>query len=144
MLMNRNHDNMTAYNPYNPFRVLEDMERSFWKDNSLAELKTDIKDNGDAFLLEADLPGFRKEDIHVDLDGDCLTISAERHSEYEDEDKKNNFVRCERSYGSFSRSFDMTGVDVEHIKAAFENGVLRLDLPKLKETLPTSRSVTIE
>lgn len=143
MLMNRR-NNMPVYNAYNPFRVLEDMERSFWKDNSLAEIKTDIRDSGDSYLLEADLPGFKKEDIHVDLENDCLTISAERHSEYEDENKKDGFVRCERSYGSFTRSFDMTGVDTESIKAAFEDGVLRLTLPKLKETTPAVRSVEIQ
>lgn len=144
MLMNRNHSDMTAYNAYNPFRVLEDMERSFWKDNSMAELKTDIRDKGSEYLLEVDLPGFKKEDIHVDLDNECLTITAERHSEFEDNDKKNNFVRCERSYGSFTRSFDMTGVDTEQIKGAFENGVLKLTLPKLKESSPIVRSISIE
>ena len=62
--------------PFNPFRELEEMEKSFFRDNSIAEFKTDIKDTGTAYLLEADLPGFRKEDIHVDIDDGYLTISA--------------------------------------------------------------------
>ena len=88
---------------YNPFRSLDDLERAFFSDNALDAFHTDIVDNGSEFVLEADLPGFKKEDIHVDLSGDQLTISAERHSDYEEKDKKNRYVRCERSYGSFSR-----------------------------------------
>ena len=61
------------------------MERAFFGDGSwgrgLSEFKTDIQDKGDSYLLEADLPGFKKEDIHVDVDGDTMTIRAERHSE---------------------------------------------------------------
>ena len=64
------------------------MERAFFGDGSwgrgLSEFKTDIQDKGDSYLLEADPPGFKKEDIHVDVDGDTMTIRAERHSEHED------------------------------------------------------------
>ena len=76
----------------------------------LAEFKTDIQDKEDHFLMEMDMPGFAKEDIHLDLNGDTLTVSAERHSEHEDSDKKKNYVHVERSYGSYSRSFDISGV----------------------------------
>ncbi len=130
--------------PFNPFRELEEMEKSFFRDNSIAEFKTDIKDTGTAYLLEADLPGFRKEDIHVDIDDGYLTISAERHSEAEEKDHKGNFVRCERSYGSFSRSFDVSNVKTEEITASYQDGVLKLNMPKKEASAPTSRRLNIE
>lgn len=129
---------------FNPFKELEEIEKIFFSDNSLAEFKTDIKDTGTAYLLEADLPGFHKEDIHVDIDNSYLTISAERHSEAEEKDHKGNFVRCERSYGSFSRSFDISNVKAEEITASYKNGVLKLNMPKKDTATPTSRRLNIE
>lgn len=89
---------------FNPFHDFDELERAFFSDNALGEFKTDIQEDGDNFVLEADLPGFKKEDIHVDIADDRLTVSAERHSNYEDKDKKGNYLRCERSYGSYARS----------------------------------------
>lgn len=131
-------------NVFNPFKAMDDFEKKFFGDSSIAEFKTDIKEEDGSVVLEADLPGFKKEDIHVDVEDGCLTISAERHSDYEDDDKKGNFIRCERTYGSFSRSFDTSGIDTENIKASFENGVLKLTMPKLTEVPPTSRRLEIE
>ncbi len=146
------HRNTRAMNTYNPFRDMEDIERaffgnSFWNDrgfNALAEFKTDIQDKGESYLLEADLPGFKKEDIHIDVDGETMTISAERHSDREEKDKQGNYLRCERSYGSYQRSFDMTGIDKEGIKAEYKDGVLKLNLPKEKQTVSSARRLTIE
>ncbi|MEG1274788.1 MAG: Hsp20/alpha crystallin family protein [Ruthenibacterium sp.] len=129
---------------YNPFRELEKFEKSFFQGDSIGEFKTDIKDNGDSYLLEADLPGFCKEDITVDIDDNYLTISACRHSEAEETDKKDSYIRCERSYGSFSRSFDISNVKAADIKAAYENGVLRLTMPKLEDTPAATRRLEIE
>ena len=67
---------------YDPFREMENLERAFFGDrgffsgSALGEFRTDIQDKGDSYLLEADLPGFKKDDIHIDLDGDTMTISA--------------------------------------------------------------------
>ncbi|MBE5038493.1 Hsp20/alpha crystallin family protein [Subdoligranulum sp. DSM 109015] len=129
---------------YNPFRDFEDINRAFFGDNSLAEFKTDIRDVGDGFVLEADLPGFKKEDIKLSLNGDTLTIKAERHSDFEDQDKKSGYLRCERSYGSYSRSFDVTGVDVSQISASYNDGVLRIRLPKQAPKQPDARTIVIE
>ena len=129
---------------YNPFRDFEDINRAFFGDNSLAEFKTDIRDVGDGFVLEADLPGFKKEDIKLSLNGDTLTIKAERHSDFEDQDKKSGYLRCERSYGSYSRSFDVTGVDVSQISASYNDGVLRIHLPKQAPKQPDTRTIVIE
>lgn len=129
---------------YNPFRDFEDINRAFFGDNGLAEFKTDIRDMGDAFQLEADLPGFRKEDISLSLNGETLTIKAERHSDFEDQDKKAGYLRCERSYGSYTRSFDVSGVDTTAIKASYNNGVLTLKLPKMSHRLPDAQTIEIE
>ena len=116
---------------------------AFFSDRSLGELKTDIKDLGESYALEADLPGFKKEDIHVDVKDNTLSITAERHSEFEQKDKKNSYLRCERSFGSYSRQFDLSSVDADHMKATYDNGVLKLEMPK--KALPDSaRHIEIE
>ena len=132
--------NVTFYNPFDDF---EEMERRFFGENAVREFKTDIRDNGESYMLEAELPGFKKEEITVNIEGDTLTIRAERSESTEEKDGKGNFVKRERSYGGFSRSFDMTGIRVEDISAAYEDGILKLTLPKKQETLPTSRKLEI-
>lgn len=129
---------------YNPFRELEEMQKAFFGGSHIGEFKTDIKDNGDSYLLEADLPGFKKEDIHVDMDGNYMTITAERHSDAEEKDKEGNYIRCERSYGSFTRSFDISEVKAEGITAEYKDGVLRLTMPKKEAAIPTSRRLEIQ
>lgn len=127
---------------FDPFRVFDDMERSFFGSNSaVSAFRTDVTDTGDAFKLEAELPGFKKEDIKLDVENDCLTISAERHME--NDEKKHNFVKRERFYGSYSRSFDVSGINVDGIEASYENGVLTLNMPKKQETIPASRRLEI-
>jgi len=128
---------------YNPFDELEEMQRRIFGETAIRDFKTDIRDEGEHYLLEADLPGFMKEDISVNIEGETLTIHAERAESTDEKDSKGNYIKRERSYGSFSRSFDMTGIRVEDIAAAYENGVLKLTLPKRQETLPTSRKLEI-
>ena len=130
---------------YDPFRMLEDMERSFFGPNShpaMTAFRTDVTDTGDAFVLDAELPGFKKEDIKIDVENDCLTISAER--KLDEEDKNKNFVKRERFYGSCSRSFDVSGINVDGIEAEYTDGVLKLTMPKKVETVPASRRLEIK
>ena len=133
---------------YNPFQTMDEFERNFFNpsffETTLEQFKTDIKDDGDSYTLQADLPGFDKKDIHLDLNNDVLTISAERHSEHEDKDKKGKFVRCERSYGTYTRQFDVSNINTDAIKAKYENGVLTLNMPKKSAQLPTAKRVEIE
>ena len=140
----RNNNHMTTYDP---FRDMEALERAFFGNRDflgdVGTFKTDIQDKGDSFLLEADLPGFKKEDIHVDVDGDTMTIRAERHSEHEDQDKKGNYVRCERSYGSYQRAFDVSGIDTDKIGAQYADGVLKLTMPK-KNAAVSAKQIEIE
>lgn len=146
------HRNNRAMHTYDPFREMEEMERAFFGRpfggergfSGLTEFKTDIQDKGDSYLLEADLPGFKKEDIHIDLDGDTMTISAERHSDHEEKDKEGNYLRCERSYGSYQRSFDVSGIEESGMKAEYADGVLKLTLPKKQQTVSSARRIEIQ
>lgn len=130
-------------NVYDPFRDFDDIERSFFGER-VHSFSTDVLDNGDSYSVETDLPGFKKEDIHIDIAGDTMTVSAERHSNYEDKDKKDNYVRVERSYGSYSRTFDITGIQADEIKAKYDNGVLTITLPKKSAKEPETRKLEIE
>ena len=134
---------------YNPFREMDVFEKEFFPTgffggNFMEEFKTDIKDEGDHFELEADLPGFDKNDIHLDINGDTLAIHAERHMEHEEKDEKKKYIHCERSYGSYTREFDVSNVKTDEIKAKYENGVLKLTMPKKENTLPNTRRLEIE
>ena len=143
--------NYYPVNTYNPFREMEALERrffgnmmdDFFRNDAPAAFRTDVTDEGDHYLLEADLPGFEKQDIHLDLSGDTLTIRAGRHSRVEDKEK-DKVVRMERSYGSYSRSYDISGIDADSIGARYENGVLQLTLPKKAELPPASREIEIQ
>ena len=121
-----------------------DLEKSFFSDltSSITEFKTDILDRGDKFVLQAELPGFEKSDIHIDIDGDRLMIKAEH--DLNEEKKDGDYVRRERRYGSFMRSFDISNIDADKITAEYKNGVLELDLPKLAEKQLPSRKVEIQ
>ena len=129
---------------YDPFKDMENFEKHFFGTDRISSFKTDIKDNGNEYLLEADLPGFKKEDIDVNLENNYLTIKAERKVENEEKDKKGRYIRCERGYGSFARSFDVSDVDTDKITASYEDGVLKLNMPKNEKALPTAKKLEIK
>lgn len=129
---------------YSPFRDMEEFEKRFFSSSALESFRTDIKDNGREYVLEMDMPGFKKEDINVDIEGGVLTVSAERHSDYEDEDKKKNYIRKERSYGMYKRSFDISEIDESAIVASYDNGMLKLVMPKREAQVPESRRLEIQ
>ena len=94
-------------------------------------MKTDVKETDNSYELDIDLPGFKKEDINVQLDNGYLTIAASKSLEKEDEHEKSHYIRQERYSGSMSRSF-YVGNDVkqEEIHAKYEDGILKLAVPK--------------
>ena len=103
-----------------------------------------MRQEANAGLLEADLPGFEKKDITLDIQKDMLIVRAERKSKVEEKDKEDKVIRMERSYSSYTRSFDISGVDADKIKAKYVDGVLKLTLPKLEQRLPKGRRLEIE
>ena len=92
----------------------------------------DIYENKDRIVIEADLPGMNLEDIHLTFGNNVLTLSGERC--FEKKDEADNYHRVERSYGKFTRSFAVQQTDsIEGVTAAYDNGILRIDLPKREE-----------
>ena len=106
--------------------------KNFWGNNELATFdafKTDVIDQGDSYLLQAELPGFDKSDINIDLKDDLLTISA-THKEEKDEKEKHKYIRKERYYSSYSRSFRVNDIEASDIDASYNNGILEVRFPK--------------
>ncbi len=140
-------NNLTSFG-WNPFSELDRMESSLFGGNSLFEgfksMRTDIQDNGKEYVLSAELPGFDKSDIKMNVKNDILTISAERKDEVVDNDENGNFIRKERSYGTYQRSFDVSGVDKKAIKASYKDGVLKLTMPKLEVKPEDSMNIHID
>ena len=129
---------------YNPFRELDEMSRRLWSASEMSAFRTDITEKDGNYVLEAELPGFKKEDISIDLDKDCLTITASRSSESDEDDKERNFVRRERFYGSYSRSFNVSGIDTDGITAAYNDGILSVSMPKKNPEIPAARRLEIQ
>ena len=128
---------------FDPFRMFDEMDRHFSSGvPAVSAFRTDVVDTGDAFKLECELPGFKKEDIKLDVENDCLTISAERKAEVKDE--KENYVKRERIYGSFTRCFDVSGINVDGIEASYTDGMLNVTLPKKAAEVPASRRLEIK
>lgn len=106
----------------------------------MPDFRADILDDGDAYVLEADLPGFKKDQIKLELKNHTPTITAIRPAEGR---ARGIYVLQERRMNSFSRSFEITGTDEEKIHAAFEDGVLRVTLPKLLSGDGAGRQIEI-
>ena len=135
---------------FHPFRELENFQRNFFgtsnafSSNNPLALRTDIEETDEAYVLRADLPGVGKEDIDLQIEDDILTVKAERRAAYQNEDEKKRFVRIERGWGVYTRSFDVSGIDVDQISAAYTDGVLTLQLPKKVEKAPEARRLEIQ
>ncbi len=130
----------------NLFDTFDNFTRDFFRSNNAAlpAFRTDIREADGKYILEAELPGFKKEDIHLDVKDGILTISAEHKEEVDEKNEKGSYIRRERRYGSFTRSFDVTGIDESGITAAYQDGVLSLTLPKAQPAVPEARRIAIE
>ena len=105
-------------------------------------IKIDVKEQGDAYKVHAELPGIRKEDIHVNIDGSVVSISAERKQEKEVKEGE-RVLRTERYFGKVSRSFQLAQeIDEAQVTAKYTDGVLELTLPKKAAT--QARRITIQ
>jgi HSP20 family protein len=131
--------------PWRPFREMEEMERRFddifsrplfpavWRRMPALEMgwapAIEVFEKKNKFVVKAELPGMKEEDIDVSVDSDILTIKGKRQAE--SEVKEEEYYLCERSYGSFSRSIALpSSVDAKKIEASYEDGVLEVNLPK--------------
>lgn len=102
----------------------------------------DLVETEDAFVLRADLPGMKQEDVKIEVEDTLLTISGERAAEHEA--REQGFYRLERSFGSFSRSLTLPkGVDGDAVKASFANGVLEVRVPKPEQHKPRRIQITV-
>jgi len=103
--------------------------------------KVDVSENDKSYLVEAELPGIKKEEVNLSLDDDRLTISVER--EEKTEDKKGSYIHKERRYGSMQRSIYLQDIANEGIDAKFENGLLKIEIPK-QDKKDNSRRIEIK
>jgi len=142
---------------WRPFRELGEMERLFedilgrpflpalWRHIPMVEMgwapAIEVFEKEDKFVVKAELPGMKEEDIDISVVGDTLTIKGERKAE--SEVKEEDYYCCERSYGSFSRSIALpSNVDAKKIEASYEDGVLEVSLPKAPEVKPKKIAVS--
>jgi HSP20 family protein len=142
-----------AIGRWQPFRELEEMERHFadvfgrpfWQRLPIEEKgwvpPIEVFEKEDKFVVKAELPGMKEEDIDISISGDTLTIKGERKAETEV--KEEDYYCCERSYGSFLRSLALPStVDASKIEAGYEDGVLEISLPKATEVKPKKVAVS--
>lgn len=127
--------NLTRYDPFETgIEPFDDLFRGFFRpvrmDRELPQFKMDVKENEKAYTVHADLPGVKKEDIHVSIEGNTVAISAETRSESEQKEGE-KVLKRERSYGKVYRSFSL-GADIDEASATarYNDGVLELVLPK--------------
>ena len=103
----------------------------FFSNQNRDIMKTDVKENEDGYLLEIDLPGFKKDDVKARLKDGYMTVSASRTTDNDEKDKEGRYIRKERYEGSCSRSFYVGGnITESDINAKFEGGILKISVPK--------------
>ena len=130
-----------------PFRGFDsDVERKLYGKNAARVMKTDLREHDEGYELKVDLPGFKKDQIDLQLQDGYLTITAAKGLEEDGKDKKGRLVHQERYTGSMTRSFYLCEhVKEEDVKARFEDGVLTLDFPKEPAIqLPEKKTIMIE
>ena len=107
-------------------------------------MKTDVRETEDTYEVDIDLPGFKKDEITVDLKDGCLTVSAAKGLDKDEEDKKGRYIRQERYAGACSRSFYVGDVEPDQVAAKYEDGILRISMPKeAKKELPKRSTIAI-
>ena len=112
-------------------KEFERMTRPLYGKHNKNMMKTDVRETENSYELDIDLPGFKKDEISIELENGYLTVSAAKGLDKDEEDKKGKYIRKERYAGAMSRSFYVgEGVTQEDIKAKYEDGILRLSVPK--------------
>ena len=123
------------------FYLGDDFFEDFFEPTIKGQMKCDVYEKDGDYHIVMDVPGYDKDDITIECDNGYLTISAETHSEENEEEK--NYIRRERQYGKFSRSFYVGEVNVDEINAEFKKGTLKITVPKAGEK-PTKKQIEIK
>ena len=123
-----------------------DVEKKLYGKHAAQVMKTDVHEHDDHYEIVIDLPGFKKDQINLELQNGYLTVSAAKGLDKDEKDKKGRYIRQERYAGAMSRSFYVgTAVTVEDMGAKFENGILQITVPKEpKKELPRKNTLAIE
>lgn len=108
----------------------------------MEDMSCDIYEKDNKYHLEMDIPGFSKEDLKIECHKGTITVSAEKQMENESQDENKKYIRRERKFGKYKRSFYLGDIDEENIKAEFRNGTLIVTVPLKEETL--KKEITIE
>lgn len=111
--------------------------------NNFDVMKCDVYEKDGAYHIEADIPGFKKDEISVDCEDGYVTISAEKNTENEEKDENKKYIKRERFYGKTVRKFYVGDVDSDKIQAEYKDGMLELVVPK-EEKLPNKKSIEIK
>ncbi len=128
------------------FRDLDDVDQKLYGKHANRVMKTDVHEQDDHYDVDIDLPGFKKDEIKIELDNGYLTVNASKGLDKEEKNDKGRLIRQERYSGSMQRSFYVgENVTEEDIKAKFEDGVLMLTVPKKDAPkLPEKKTICIE
>ncbi|MCR1971047.1 heat shock protein Hsp18 [Clostridium cochlearium] len=136
-------------NPMKRGAYFDDFFDNFFNNDFLVPIKfpkndfrADLKETDDEYIIEADLPGISKDAVKVNYSNNNIIISAKREDIVED--KHENYIRRERSYGEFKRAFYVDNVDENNIRASFNDGVLKINLPKLEKDKKIGKQIEIE
>ena len=130
----------------NFFRGFGHPDRALYGKHAPNMMKTDVKETDNGYEVDVELPGFKKEEIHLDLNRGYLTISTEKTLEKKEEGENGRMLRQERYAGTMQRSFYVgEHITEEDVKASYENGVLHLELPKADAVrVPEKKQILIE
>ena len=132
----------------NDFRLpaFPDVDKELYGKHAKNLMKTDVKETEKGYEVDMDLPGFKKDEIQMELNDGVLTISAAKGLDKDEEDKKGNYIRKERYAGAMSRSFYVgDALTQEDIKAKYESGILRLSIPKKEaKQVEATKRIAIE
>ena len=123
-----------------------EVDKALYGKHAAHEMKTDVRETDSGYEVDIDLPGFKKDEIDVQLDNGYLSISAAKGLDKEENDKEGKYIRKERYAGSMSRSFYVgDAITEDDIKAKYESGILRLSIPKKEaKQVETTKRIAIE
>ena len=133
------------FDNFNFDKALNRMSRELYGKHSRNMMKTDVRETDNSYELDIDLPGFKKDEVKLDLKDGYLTVSASKGLDRDQKDKEGRYIRQERYVGACSRSFYVGDVQPKDVSAKYEDGILKISLPKqAPKQLPQSTLIAIE